>query len=1608
MSKPDGTALPGAPGAQESGAATAGHPLLIAQEGIWTGQQLDVDSPAYNTAEYVCIAGAVDPDVFVAALRQVVAETEALTVRFAVVDGRPRQLDVPDLDWQPYVADLTSEAAPRAAALAWMARDMARPVDLEREPVFGHALFQVASDEYWWYHRVHHIALDGFGFSLVARRVAEVYTALAAGRPTGESGFGTLQSVREEEAAYQGSPRRAKDGTYWAERYADRPPVPSLSSHTALPARHFLRQVTDLPQAEVATLRAVADQLSVTWSDVLLALTARLIHQVSGAAEAVLSVPVMGRLGSVSLRVPAMVRNVLPLRVPMAAGDSLADLAPRVAAELRAGLPHQRFRYEHLRRDLKLIGGKRRLSGPGVNIMPFEYDLRFAGHASTVHNVSAGPVDDLSVNVYDRAEGAGLRFAFDANPEVYAAGDLVEHQRALLALLRAALAEPHRPFDELVGPAATPALAAATVPAQHTPAADAAQQPTRAADPGAAPADWPVVDGGPLHGDDRPVLDQIAERAATHGTATAVEHGDRSLSYAELVAAARQVADRLTARGLGPGSLVALAVPRGIEAVTAILGTLYAGAAYCPIDPGAPAARTTALLAASEAAAVLTTADQAAKLPGGAQPGAGDEAAVPLPDGAGRVPVLLLDGAAPAAPVAEPAPAHHAAAPGDLAYVIYTSGSTGAPKGVEIGHGALAHFVAGATERYGLTADDRVLQFAPLHFDASVEEIFLTLCAGATLVVRTDAMTESVPTLADACERLRISVLDLPTAYWHEVAYALATGAATLPATLRTVIIGGEAAVPERVDGWRRAVGGAVRLFNTYGPTEATVVATVADLHAPELAAGDVPIGRPLPGTRAVLVPVDDDQAPDAAGTVGADAPGVVGELHLVGEALALGYRGARTADAQRFAPLARPIGADQTPRAYRTGDLVRLGEDGLLRFVGRVDGEFKISGHRVHPTEVEAALLRQPGLREAAVVGQILPDGTRRLVAHLVADGPAPEATDVRAGLRADLPAAMVPSALVFHPRLPLTASGKIDRKALAALEGAPAADPETATGEGATDAAGDPLEQAIIGVWAQVLGSEQIGPRDDFFDLGAQSLQAIQVANRLGVELAREVKVAWLFQYPTAADLAAHLVQQAGGDVAKAAPGAAQAHGAAAAPDATTAPDASADGLPPAVAAVARDAVLDADIAPAATADAVPADRYAAPRRVLLTGATGFVGVHLLAELLASTDAEVVCLVRAADRGQAAARLRQALDAQQLALGEAAQRIVAEPADLAKPGLGLSADRLAELAAGVDAIFHNAATVSIMREYSSLRAANTESTRELLRLAAPRSVPFHLVSTLSTTPPRSHSPEVPEAFLPPHPGLIYGYQQSKWASERLAEQAAERGLPVTVHRLGRVVGAPDTGYVNDRDFVWSVLRAGIPAGIVPDLFEAEVWTPVDYVARAVVHLAGGAGQRGTVFNHAPAPQVRLDDLYGWIAEYGYPVRRMPLARWRAELPRAADVATTTLAFFDTFDGGEPAGDAPQAADSQTADQGAAGSAAAAPAGSGGSAPEPDGAAAEPELGLGDIRSDNVRRGLADTGIQCPPIDRSLVFRYLDHCVKTGILPRPTGGGGTAVNAAG
>ncbi|MFD3807766.1 amino acid adenylation domain-containing protein [Streptomyces sp. NPDC058619] len=477
--------------------------------------------------------------------------------------------------------------------------------------------------------------------------------------------------------------------------------------------------------------------------------------------------------------------------------------------------------------------------------------------------------------------------------------------------------------------------------------------------PSTAPTASAVLDGGPAITPAPRVLDRIDARVAAGPERTALVDGERRMTYGQLALAVAFRAEELAAEGAGPGRLVAVYRPRGIDAVVGLLAALRTGAAYLPLDPGAPASRTAAILADCAGTDVRPVAGEFV-LPG---PGV----------------------------------------PQDTAYVIYTSGSTGTPNGVAVGQDALAHFTAGATVRYGITAEDRVLQFAPLHFDASVEEVFLTLGAGAALVLRDEEMLD-VPGLLAGCAAHGVTVLDLPTAYWHELAHALSAGVAELPYAVRTVVIGGEAALPERVAQWCRTVDpDRVRLLNTYGPTEATVVATVADLSRHP--GGPVPIGEPLPGVRAAVVD---------------------GELWLLGGGLALGYLGRPELTGRRFSALG-------PERAYRTGDVVFVRPDGQLGFRGRADDEVKINGHRVDPASVESVLTAHPGVREAAVVPQETPDGTKRLAAFVVADDGV-GADELRARARAELPAAAVPSTVTLLAALPRTSSGKIDRKLLRA----------------------------------------------------------------------------------------------------------------------------------------------------------------------------------------------------------------------------------------------------------------------------------------------------------------------------------------------------------------------------------------------------------------------------------------------------------------------------------------------------------------------------------------------------------------------------------------------
>ncbi|HLL69421.1 MAG TPA: amino acid adenylation domain-containing protein [Micromonosporaceae bacterium] len=1272
--------------------------LPAAAAGIWAGQRLAPGDPMFNTAEYVDLVGPLDVAAFTAALRDTVEEAETLHARYGV-DEPTFTLRAPE--WDLSAVDLRGAADPYAAALAWMAADVQRPVDLAAGPPFRQALLRVAGDRHLWFQLIHHIAADGYSFALLGRRVAAHYTARVAGGPVDAGALRPLAAVLDDEARY--AERSLADRDFWLGRCADLPVPPTLTDRPAAARGGALRQAVPLP----AGLRAAAGP---GWTDLATAALAGHIAAHTDADEVVLGLPVAGRLGTPALRVPCMWMNIVPLRVPVARDAGLAGIAAEVAAEVRAVRRHSRYRYEQLRRDLGLVGGDRRLFGPVVNVLPFDHTLRFAGLTATSHNVSAGPVEDLALVLHERG---GIPTAeLEANPDCYSGEELVAHAAALAELL----AEPDRP-------------------------------PRRVR--------W--LDSGPLPTPLPPVTDLIRGHAATTPDQPAVISADGDLNYGELHRAARGLAGRLVAAGAGPDRPVVVALPRGSQAVVAILGVLYAGAAYLPVDPDGPDARTALILADAAPELVVTSARYASLAAGRTRIDPADAAPADLPD----------------------------CTPDQAAYIIYTSGSTGRPNGVVVEHGALAHFVAGATARYAITAADRVLQFAPLHFDASVEELFLTLCAGATLVLRTDDMMD-LGALAAGCAAHRVTVLDLPTAYWHELAYALAAGTVTLPSELHTVIIGGEAALPARVAQWRAAAPG-VRLLNTYGPTEATVVATVADLH--RAADGTVPIGAPLPGVRAAVVG---------------------GELYLAGGGLARGYLNRPERTAQRFVLL-------DGVRAYRTGDRAHRRADGQLGFTGRVDDEVKISGHRVDPVEIESVLLGHPTVRDAAVVAVTGPAGTR-LVAHVVpADAPVDPAA-LRAHCAAALPGPLIPGTILPIDAVPRTGTGKVDRAALRDRAGDAPAAPGVASG----------LARTVAQVWADVLGVRP-GPDDDFFALGGQSLQTVQVSTRLAAALGRDVPVALVFRHPTVAALAAALDPGAG-------------------------PATDGD-------AHLRDAVLPVDIVPGPT-------RTGPARSIVLTGATGYVGRHVLAELLAATSAVIVCPVRAADTAEATERLRRLLPD-----GTPASRVRAVAADLGRPRLGLDEAAFAALAEEADVVYHCAAQVSVARDYSSMRAVNVAGTREAVRLAATgRASVLHHVSTVAVLPPGG-----PADFVDAHPGLRDGYQRSKWAAEQLVAEAGRRGLPVHVWRLGRVTAPTAGGAVNRDDLVWRLLRAAVDVGAVPDLDLMEPWTPADEVARAMVT----GGETARVVNLLPDRPVRITDVFDRLQALGHRLAVLPAARW-------------------------------------------------------------------------------------------------------------------------------
>jgi amino acid adenylation domain-containing protein len=769
-----------------------------------------------------------------------------------------------------------------------------------------------------------------------------------------------------------------------------------------------------------------------------------------------LGVPITGRFGSAAAGLPCMAMNILPLSVAWSREATFEELARAVMAEQRAARPHQRYRYEDLRRELAATTQGRPF-GVVVNWMPFDA-AQLAGLRCSKRPFSAGPVEDLAVAF--GPEPSGLRVDLEANPDTYDAACLARCHTALL---------------ETIGLLAGARLLRLGDLPRRRSVTDCLA----------------LLDGGPLSTPVVPVLEAVVATArAFPGRVALEQHGRSSVTYAELVRAAAALAAQLRHAGVTAGDRVALLLPRSQEAVVAQVAVLWLGASYVPLDPLGPVERVRGVLDDCGPSLVVTGRQHTGL--------AADRR------------YFVLDGLSSDVELGGDAP-NRTVTTESLAYVIYTSGSTGKPNGVMISRAALDHFIAAARERYRVAAQDRVLQFAPLAFDASVEEIWMTLTSGATLVLRSEAMLESPQLLLRACEEHALSVLDLPTAYFHELVQSLNEGT-TLPACVRLVIIGGEAVLPDRVARFRCHAPSSTVLLNTYGPTETTVVCTTAQLSGPDALTLDgarAPIGRPLAGVTVAVVDAE-------LALVGLETEG---QLCVLGPTLGNGYLHRPELGARRFVRLRRVPGE---PTAYLTGDRVRLERDRQLVYLGRLDDELKISGYRVSPAEVEAALVDLEEVEEAAVIASDA-GGHEQLVAFVVTSSPAATSVALRERLGPKLAPPAIPARIHLMLRLPRDANGKIARAELRAQDKSDAQPAAPAT---------SPLEDVVLRVWREVLGAEVSDLDASFFSLGGHSLLALSVAGRLGRALNRNVPLSALFRFPSVRGLAQSLREASSGE--------------------------------------------------------------------------------------------------------------------------------------------------------------------------------------------------------------------------------------------------------------------------------------------------------------------------------------------------------------------------------------------------------------------------------------------------------------------------------------------
>ncbi|MDZ8093916.1 MAG: non-ribosomal peptide synthase/polyketide synthase [Nostoc sp. DedQUE05] len=777
----------------------------------------------------------------------------------------------------------------------------------------------------------------------------------------------------------------------------------------------------------------------------------------------------------------------------------------------------------------------------------------------------------------------------------------------------------------------------------------------------------------------------------------------------------------------------------------------------------------------------------------------------------------------------------------NLAYVIYTSGSTGTPKGVLIAHQGLLNLVLWHQRTFKITTLDKATQLAGTGFDAAAWELWPYLTAGASIyLVKSDILASPV-NLRDWLISQKITISFVPTPVTQEL---LSLEWTTESLALRYILTGGDklnqyppASVPFQV-------------VNNYGPTENTVVTTSGLVVAKDQEQISPSIGRPIDNTHIYILDKYLQPVPI----------GVPGELHIGGAGLARGYLNRPELTQEKFIP--NPFEKAEGSKLYKTGDLARYLPDGNIEYLGRIDNQIKIRGFRIELGEIEAILSQHPGVRENTVVAREDIPGEKRLVAYFVPQlEQTPTINELRIFLKEKLPQYMVPSAFVRLEFLPLTPNGKVDRKAL------PIPDSHN-TQAVSFVAPRTSVEKVLADIWANVLHLKQVGVLDNFFELGGHSLSTIRVMSQVNETFQIKLPLRHLFTAPTVAELAQTI-------------------------EFASEVDSNVTANKITTVDLQAEVVLDQTI----NRGNLVYQPVSEPWAIFLTGATGFVGAFLLAELLQQTQADIYCLVRAANVTAGKQRLQETLKSYLLWEASFNSRIIPVLGDLSQPLLGLSDEQFHLMAGKIDSIYHNGALVNHVYPYALLKAANIRGTEEVLRLASQIKIkPVHFISTVSVFASDEYFKlEVVQENDPLEScqGLPGGYAQSKWVAEKMVMMARDRGLPCSIYRLGRITWHSQTGVWNLNDMFYRFIKSCIQLKSAPEMNSMVEITPVDYLTKALIHLSQQPESLGKAFHLINSDSTPWSQFIDCIRSLGYPLQQLSYEDWQAELLRSTQIST-------------------------------------------------------------------------------------------------------------------